>query len=53
MVSCKKKLEEDYLNPENTTTASLGKLFTGMLTNRRVHPTYWDYATFVTGVTAK
>jgi len=53
IASCKKKLENDYLNPESTTTGSLGKLFTGMLTNRRIHPTYWDYATFVTGVTGK
>lgn len=53
IASCKKKLEGDYLNPEATTTGSLGKLLTGMLTNRRVHPTYWDYATFVTGVTGK
>ncbi|HSC36915.1 MAG TPA: SusD/RagB family nutrient-binding outer membrane lipoprotein, partial [Chitinophagaceae bacterium] len=50
ITSCKKKLEDDYLNPETTTSAALGKLFTGMLTNRRIHPTYWDYATFVTGV---
>lgn len=53
IVSCKKKLEDDYLNPEYSTTASIGKLFTGMLVNRRIQPTYWDYATFVTGVTAK
>jgi len=53
IASCKKKLEDDYLNPESTTTGSLGKLLTGMLTNRRIHPTYWDYATFVTGVTGK
>ncbi|HLK28700.1 MAG TPA: SusD/RagB family nutrient-binding outer membrane lipoprotein [Puia sp.] len=51
--SCKKKLSDDYLNPESTTTASVDKLFTTMLTNPRIHPTYYDYATFVTGVTAK
>lgn len=50
--SCKKKIEEDYLNPELTTTGSLGKLFSGMYMNKRIHPSYWDYYTFVMSTTA-
>jgi hypothetical protein len=45
--SCKKKIEEDYSNPEQTATGSLGKLLAGMYLNKRVHPSYWDYYTFV------
>lgn len=50
--SCKKKLEEDYLNPELTTTGSLSKLLTGMYLNPRIHPSYYDYATFILPTTA-
>jgi hypothetical protein len=50
--SCKKKLEDDYLNPELTTTGSLSKLFSGMFMNKRIHPSYWDYYTFVMPTTA-
>jgi hypothetical protein len=50
--ACKTKLEEDYLNPELTTTGSMSKLFSGMFLNKRIHPTYWDFYTFVMPTTA-
>lgn len=50
--SCKKKIQDDYLNPELTTTGSMGKLLSGMFLNKRIHPSYYDYATFVLPVTA-
>jgi len=50
--SCKQKLEDDYLNPELTTTGSMNKLFAGMFMNKRIHPSYWDYYTFVMPTTA-
>jgi hypothetical protein len=50
--SCKKKLDENYLNPELTTTGSLSKLLSGMYLNKRIHPSYWDYYTFVMPYTA-
>jgi hypothetical protein len=53
IVSCSKKIEDDYVDPDKSTTGYISKLFTDMLMNDRVRPTYWDYATFVTGVTAK
>lgn len=45
--SCKKTLEKDYLNPETTTTGSMSKLLAGMFLNPRIHPSYYDYATFI------
>jgi hypothetical protein len=50
--SCSKKIDEYYTDPDKTTSANMGQLFTYMLHNNRIYPTYWDYATFVTGVTA-
>lgn len=50
--SCKQKLEDDYLNPELTTTGSMNKLFAGMFLNKRIHPSYWDYFTFSMPITA-
>jgi hypothetical protein len=50
--SCKQKLEDDYLNPELTTTGSMSKLFSGMFLNKRIHPSYWDFYTFVMPTTA-
>jgi len=50
--SCKKTIEADYLNPEVTTTGSLPKLLSGMFLNPRIHPSYYDYATFVLPTTA-
>ncbi|HTN35922.1 MAG TPA: SusD/RagB family nutrient-binding outer membrane lipoprotein [Arachidicoccus sp.] len=46
MGACQKTLEKDYLNPELTTNGSIGKLFSGMLLNNRIHSSYWDYYTF-------
>ncbi|TDW99127.1 SusD/RagB family nutrient-binding outer membrane lipoprotein [Dinghuibacter silviterrae] len=45
--SCKKTIEGDYLNPELTTTGDLSKLLSGMYLNKRIHPSYWDYTTFL------
>lgn len=45
--SCKKTLEDDYQNPEKITEGSLSKLFGGMFLNKRIHVSYWDYATFI------
>jgi len=50
--SCKKQLDENYLNPELTTTGSLSKLLSGMYLNKRIHPSYWDFYTFVMPFTA-
>lgn len=50
--SCKKTLDSEYTNPELPTTGSIGKLFTGMLLNNRIHSSYWDYYTFIMTVTA-
>lgn len=44
--SCKKKLEELYYNPDQTTQASIEKFFTEMLDNNRVRPSYWEIRTF-------
>jgi hypothetical protein len=53
ILSCSDLIEEDYTNPDKTTQGEMGKLFSYMLYNDYIRPTYWDYATFVTGVTAK
>lgn len=45
--ACKKSLEENYLNPELTTTASMSKLLSGMYLNKRIHPSYYDWYTFI------
>ena len=50
--SCKKTIQNDYLNPETTTTGSMSKLLTGMFLNPRIHPSYYDFATFVLPTTA-
>lgn len=47
------KIDDYYLDPDATTEGDMGKLFTYMLYNDYVRPTYWDFATFETGVTAK
>jgi hypothetical protein len=46
-------LEDYYTDPNKTTSAEVSKLFTRLLYNERLYPTYWDYATFVTGATGK
>lgn len=40
------------MNPELTATGSLSKLFSGMFLNKRIHPSYWDYYTFIMPTTA-
>lgn len=46
LIGCKKKLEEFYNNPDQTTQASIEKFFTEMLDNERVRPSYWEVRTF-------
>lgn len=50
--ACKKQIADNYNNPELTTTGSMGKLLSGMFINKRVRPSYWDYATFILPTTA-
>ncbi len=45
--SCEDKLQEKYYNPEQSTTATLSGLFTGILDNDRVRPSYWNVRTFL------
>jgi hypothetical protein len=47
LTSCQDRLEEEYLNPEKTTEASIDKFFTKMLDNRRVRADYWNIRTFL------
>lgn len=47
LMSCQDTLEDQYLNPEKTTEASIGKFFTRMIDNRRVRPDYWNIRTFL------
>ena len=47
MSSCKKTIANDYENPELITNASMSKLLSGMFLNKRIHPSYYDFATFV------
>ncbi|MEP7257904.1 MAG: hypothetical protein ABI687_05945, partial [Flavitalea sp.] len=44
---CKKRLEDLYYNPDQTTQPSIEKFFTKMLDNNRVRPAYWELRTFV------
>ena len=53
ILSCSDLIDDYYTNPNRTTEGEMGKLFSYMLYNDYIKPTYWDYATFVTGVTAK
>ncbi|SEW54782.1 SusD/RagB family nutrient-binding outer membrane lipoprotein [Chitinophaga arvensicola] len=50
--ACKKQIADDYPNPELTTTGSMSKLLSGMYMNKRMRPSYWDYATFILPTTA-
>ncbi|TWW00943.1 SusD/RagB family nutrient-binding outer membrane lipoprotein [Chitinophaga pinensis] len=45
--SCSKTIEESYTNPEKISEGSLSKLFSGMYLNKRIHPSYYDYYTFL------
>ena len=51
MSSCKKTISADYENPELISTGSMGKLLSGMFLNKRIHPSYYDFATFVVPTT--
>ncbi len=46
ITGCKKKLEDLYNDPDETTQASIEKFFTEMLDNERVRPAYWEVRTF-------
>lgn len=46
MFGCSDKLEDYYPNPNGTTEADVAKLFSSMLYNDYVRPTYWAYRTF-------
>lgn len=50
--SCAKKMEETYTDPEKISEGSLSKLLSGMYLNKRIHPSYYDYYTFVMPVLA-
>lgn len=45
--SCRKKLANLYYDPDQTVQPSIETLFTEMLNNDRVRPSYWDIRTFV------
>lgn len=45
--SCKKALEENFTNPEKSTTPSIPLFFTAMLNNDRVAVKYWNVRTFL------
>jgi len=45
--SCKKALEDKYINPEKSTTPSIPGFFTAMLNNDRVAAKYWNVRTFL------
>ncbi|RNL82589.1 SusD/RagB family nutrient-binding outer membrane lipoprotein [Sinomicrobium pectinilyticum] len=44
---CSDQLEDKYLNPEQSTDASIPGFFTSMLNNDRVRPSYWNVRTFL------
>lgn len=49
--SCKKKLADEYNNPELNPKTSIPGFFTAMLNNDRVRPSYWNLRTYLlTGV---
>lgn len=50
--ACKKQIAENYSNPELTAKGSMSKLLSGMFINKRMRPSYWDYATFILPTTA-
>ncbi|UII25426.1 SusD/RagB family nutrient-binding outer membrane lipoprotein [Fulvivirga maritima] len=52
-VGCSDKLEDYYIDPNETTNADISKLFTNMLYNDYIRPTYWDYRTFKMEASAK
>jgi len=45
--ACKKTLEEQYNNPEQSSVQSIPTFFTALLNNDRVRPAYWNVRTFL------
>ncbi|WP_234997863.1 SusD/RagB family nutrient-binding outer membrane lipoprotein [Mucilaginibacter sp. OK098] len=45
--SCKKKLADEFNNPELSTKPSIPNFFTAMLNNDRVRPAYWNLRTYL------
>jgi hypothetical protein len=45
--ACKKTLEEQYNNPEQSSIQSIPTFFTALLNNDRVRPAYWNVRTFL------
>jgi hypothetical protein len=45
--ACKKTLEENYNNPEQSSVQSIPTFFTAFLNNDRVRPAYWNVRTFL------
>src|ERR1044072_3236209 len=45
--ACQDELASRYLNPDKTANSSVEYLFTKMLNNNRVRPSYWEMSTFV------
>lgn len=50
--SCSKTLEKNYTDPNKVNVGSIDRVFTSLLINRRIQPTYWDYRTFILPTTA-
>ncbi|MCX2481085.1 SusD/RagB family nutrient-binding outer membrane lipoprotein [Pedobacter sp. MC2016-15] len=50
--ACKKTLEEQYNNPEQSSVQSIPTFFTALLNNDRVRPAYWNVRTFLLRQTA-
>lgn len=46
-ISCSKKLEKLYNDPDQLTSARIEKVFSELLHNFRTRPSYWDIRTFV------
>ncbi|MDJ1506028.1 SusD/RagB family nutrient-binding outer membrane lipoprotein [Xanthocytophaga agilis] len=44
---CENQLEEKFNNPEQSSSANLPGLLTGILDNDRVRPSYWNVRTFL------
>lgn len=47
LVSCQHELEERYLNPDKNGDSSIDQLFTRLLDDNRVRPSYWEISTVV------
>src|SRR4051812_33379200 len=47
LAACHEELETRYLNPDRANAPSIGTIFTQILNNNRVRPSYWDFSTFI------